>query len=286
VTEKIQANELSNGAKAAADAAKENPWLKRLARLGYATRGLLYGMIGVLAIQLMLTGAGEVTDREGVLKNIAGQPFGELLLLVIAIGLAGLALWGFIQAAASHDRETSGAKRIARRVAHLVFGASYGALLVPAINMITGPDVQQPGADQAAEQAAAGILTFPWGPWMVGGVGLLIVGLGLYQFYRSLNASFEKQFDRYKMSAGQCRLVARVGRIGIFAMGIILITCGTLAVLAAVKLDPHQVGGIDAALTFLLRQPYGRWLLGGVAAGVLAYAAYSMMGALWFRLKE
>ena len=126
----------------------------------------------------------------------------------------------------------------------------------------------------------------PWGPWLVGAVGVVIMVIGGVQIYQGIKAKFDEQFKAYDMSPDQRKWARRLGRIGRIARGIVFILIGFLAVLAAVSLDPQRAGGIDGALTFLSNQPYGPWLLAAVALGLIAFAIYSFMGALWFRIKE
>jgi hypothetical protein len=273
-------------AKRLARSAKANPWIEQWMRVGYMVRGLLYGVVGFLAIQLVLTGRGNITDRTGALATIAVQPFGKLLLIVMAIGVTGYALWSLLRAILNPFTDDHSLAGTLTRVGYLITGISYGALVIPITRLILGAG-QPAGSDtQQAQQVATGLFTHPWGPWLVGLVGIVIFGVGLVKMYQGWTEKFEHQFKGYRMTAEQKRWAMRMGKLGTLAQGVVLATVGSLSVLAAVTLDPHKVGGMDQALAFLIQQAYGPWLLGLVAAGLIAYAAYSLMGAMWFKIRE
>lgn len=273
-------------AKRLARSAKDNPWIERWMRIGYVARGLLYGMVGFLAIQLLLTGRGAVTDRTGALAAIAAQPFGRLLLIVIAVGVTGYALWSLLRAILNPFNDDHSLSGILSRIGSLVTGVSYGALVIPITRLILGARQPAGSESQQAQQVASGLFTHPWGPWLVGAVGVVILVIGLARIYQGWTEQFERHFARYRLTAEQRRWAMRMGKLGTLALGVVMAIIGSLCVLAAVTLDPQKVGGMDQALSFLIQQPYGPWLLGLVAAGLIAYAAYSFMGALWFAIRE
>jgi hypothetical protein len=164
-------------------------------------------------------------------------------------------------------------------------GFGHLGLLLPIINILTGNSHQNNSTTEESQQVAAGVFTYSWGPWAVGIVGLGFIAVGLYQIYRGVSAGFTRRFDEYDMSEKQKGITKIMGRVGIVSLGMVIGTIGILAILAAFTLDPERVGGIDAALLFLLQQPYGPYILGVVALGFIAYAAFSIMGALWFKGK-
>ena len=288
MTAKSQGNAkiVVNGAKDLAREAKASPWFDRMARLGYFTRGLLYGLIGCLAIQVIFNGHGELTNREGVLSTIAAQPFGKLMLVIAVVGMLGMLMWGIIRAIADPYHKGDGAKGVLARTGYLFSGISYGALVVPTVQLITGNGYQVNASNETAQQAAAGILMTPWGAWLVGVIGGILIVVGILNILQGVRDRLEERFKSYQMSARQQRWAKRMGRIGRVARGVVFIITGFLVILAAVTLDPQKISGIDGALAFLASRPYGPWLLALVALGLIAYAIYSIMGALWFRIKE
>lgn len=278
--------EIKDEAKALARNVKESTLFDKWTRLGYAVRGLLYGMIGFLAFQLLLTGRGMITDRNGALAAIAVQPFGKVFLIIIAVGAVGFALWGILRAILDPFQKGSDLPGILSRLGSVATGLSYGILVFPIVNMLFDIRSRRGAEGEQAEEVTSGLFTYSWGPWVVGLAGVAIFVIGLGHIYRGWNEQFEKHFERYRMTEDQRVWAMRMGKIGTISRGVVLAITGLLAILAALTLDPEKVGGIDQALAFLIQQPYGPWLLGFVALGLMAYAAYSLMGALWFKIKE
>lgn len=281
-----QAQGAVQDAKRMVNQAQENVWVDRLTRIGYFSRGVIYGLIGFLAARLVFTGRGQITDQQGVLATIASKPYGKFLLIVIAIGLVGLFIWGLIRAVADPYHKGSDAKGLISRAGYLVSGISYAVLLVPTLNLIQGAGRSGGGSSQSVQHAAAGILSRPGGPLIVGLIGLILIGVGIFRIIAAYKNRLNERLKTYAMSATQRRWAIRLGRIGYVALGIVFITLGFLALLAARTSNPSQLGGVDQALTFLARQSYGPYILAVVAIGLIAYAIYSITGAFWFKIKE
>ena len=126
----------------------------------------------------------------------------------------------------------------------------------------------------------------PWGPYAIGIVGLVVIAVGLYQIYQGINTSFDRQFKTYAMTAQELKWAIQIGRLGTAARGVVFVLVGGLISLAAYQSNPSQPVGIDPALKTLLHQPYGGLLLGLVAVGLMAFGVYSLMSAVWFRLRS
>src|SRR5579862_4507046 len=152
--------------KAGDDVVRSAPF-EWLARAGFVARGLIYGIIGVLALKLAIGDGGKTTNQQGALRTIAQQPFGKLLMIVVAIGLGGYALWRLARAALGHGPESSDSGF--DRVAALGSGVVYAGLCVLAVELLTGSS----GSSSASSphRAAAGVLGWPGGVWLVGGAG-------------------------------------------------------------------------------------------------------------------
>ncbi len=103
-------------------------WVTMFARFGYAAKGVVYLIIGALAVELAAGRGGAATDQRGALRTIYEQPFGKFLLIVVAIGLIAFALWSFIQALFDTEGKGKKAKGILGRVGYAVIGISYGLL--------------------------------------------------------------------------------------------------------------------------------------------------------------
>jgi hypothetical protein len=265
--------------------AANSRWVGILTRLGFAARGIVYGLVGILAIQVAIGGSGgQITNQQGALNTIAQQPGGRILLIVVAVGLAGYALWGLIRAALDPLHKGNDTKGTIARLGYLVSGISYGALCYAAVQLIMRHSGGQGGS--TGQGAASSLLAKSWGPWVIGAIGLAIIGAAIAQISQGWQANFDMHFNNYAMSAEQRRQATRLGRFGYIARGIVFAIVGLFLVQAALYRDPSRVVGIDGALQALARQPYGTILLGIVAAGLIAFGIYSLLGAAWFRLKN
>jgi hypothetical protein len=268
----------------AAHKAKEavsNPIVDGLTRLGYVVRGLLYAVVGLLALQLVFGKGGAATDKNGALGAIAAQPFGKGLLVAVLVGLVGYSLWGFIRALLDPLNRGTDPEGLLERAGYVVSGLSYGALIFPTWRLLTNTGGSDSG--QGSQGLAAGLLSQPWGPWLLGIIGLISVGGGFGQFYQAYTADFEKDFKANEMTAGEMRWAVRVARFGLVARGVVFALSGVFLVQAAINHDPKEAKGLDAALQTLLQEPYGPWLLGIVALGLVSFGVYSILCARWMK---
>ena len=241
-------------------------WVEWLARLGYATKGAVYIIIGVLAVRVSLGAGGRTTGTRGALQEIASQPFGTIMLLLVAVGLCGYVLWRFIEAIADPEDKGTSPKGLAVRAGYMISGLVYAGVALTAVQLILG--ARKTGSDNQAREWTAWLLTVPFGGWVVSIAGLVVIGVGIYQFYKAYTAKFLKHLS---VSGTARRWVTRIGRFGLVARGVIFVVVGIFLVRAAFYHDPNQAQGLDGALLEFAQQPYGMWWLGAVAAGLVAY---------------
>jgi hypothetical protein len=262
--------------------------MESLMRLGYAVRGLVYGVIGLLALQVALGAGGALDDPQGAIVAMGKTPLGELALYGILAGLIGYAFWGFIRAVFDPLHKGTNPKGIVERIGFAVSGIAYFLLAVATYGLITGETSAARNGTQTAQtqQAAASILSKPWGPWVVGIVALIVIGAGLVQVFQGVGPHFERQFDPYTLSSSQRVWIDRLGRFGTAARGLVFTLVGMFLFVAAFRHDPSQAKGIDGVLSTLLHQPYGPWLLGVVALGLVAFGIYSALSGVWLRFKR
>ena len=254
------------------------PWVEKLARFGYAAKGVVYAVIGLLALQLAVGQGGQATGPEGALNTIGQQPFGRTLLAIMAIGLLSYALWRFVQAAVDPEHKGKDAKGLAQRAGYVASGLTYGALGLLAGRMALGQAGASNGG-QSQQDWTARLLAQPFGVWLVAFIGLVIIGIGFYQFYYGVSGKFRRELKLHAMSQTEVTWATRSGQLGYAARGIVYAIIGGFFVLAALRFDPSQAGGFGQALAELARQPYGPWLLALVALGVFCYGIYSFVQA-------
>jgi len=263
---------------------KEAPdkWVATLARLGYATIGVVYVLKGVLATQAALGTGGALEDPRGVLATIARQPFGRFLLGVTALGLSGYVLWRVVQALLDPERQGTDARGLLTRMGCAVSGVAYAALAMLAARMALGAGGK--GGQGAEQEWTAMVLAQPWGRWLVGIIGGIIIGVGLVHVYRAYTAHFMQEYATGEMSARQQRWARRLGQWGLAARGVTFGIMGGFLLYAGLSADPSEARGLDGALAAVAQQPYGPWLLGVVALGLVAYGLFCLSQALYRRV--
>ena len=251
-----------------------------LARSGFVARGLIYGIIGILAIKLAVGAGGRTTNQQGALQTIAHQPFGEVLLILAAIGLAGYALWRLLHALLGHGPEASDSGF--DRVAAFGSGIVYAGLCAIAVEILLGPGSS--GGSSNASKTTAGVFSWPAGAWLVGIGGAVLIGIGLYQGYRGISKDFLKESKTEQMSARVRNWIEWIGSFGHLARMVVFGLVGVFLIRAAIDYNPNRAVGLDGALAKLAQASYGPFLLGLVAAGLIAFGLYSLSDARYRRI--
>ncbi|MEB3278947.1 MAG: DUF1206 domain-containing protein [Lyngbya sp.] len=258
-------------------------WIERLARFGYATKGAVYGLIGLLALMAAFSSGGKTTGTRGALRTIAAQPFGQILLILIAVGLVGYAIWRFVEAIQDPDRKGSDLKGIATRIGYGISGLIYTGLAFNAALLAIG--AAGGGGGDSKQTWTARLLSQPFGQWLVGTIGAILIGIGLYRIYKAYRIKFRKKLNLAELDYKQEKLIVNVCRFGITARGVIFMMLGFFLIQAARQFDASEVQGLDGALQTLARQPYGKFLLAIAAFGLVAYAVYMFVQARYRLIK-
>ena len=273
-----------NQASQKAEGVATNHWMLLLARCGYAAKGVVYLVIGILAVQLALGAGGAATDQRGALRTISEQPFGKFLLIIVLIGLLAFALWSFIQAIFDTDGEGKKAKGIIARLGFAAVGVTYALLGFGAFQLVSGSGNGGKSSTTAAQDWTATLLKQPFGQVLVILVGLVVLALACYTLYRAYTAQFQSRLNLATLSAQTRKWVIDIGKAGHAAQGIVFIIVGFFFIEAAFQHNASKAQGLDGALQTLSHQPYGQFLLAIVALGLIAYGVYSFVQARYRRL--
>ena len=266
-----------------AKAAATSPWFTPLARLGYAAKGAVYLIMGLLALSAALGGGATPTDQKGVFQTIFEQPAGRVLLIIVAIGLVGYALWCLCQAILDVDGKGTSAKGIVTRVGYGVVGVVYLTLAFGAYTLATAGSAGK-SSDTTTRDVTAQLLTKPLGVALVVLAGLGALAIAAILFYRTWKADFEQLIQPKELGQKGKKLLVTLGRVGYAALGIVFVEIGVFLVVAALRHDPNQAQGLGGALRVMEQQPFGRLLLAIVALGLIAYGVYSVASARYRRV--
>jgi hypothetical protein len=265
-------------ARSAGDSFVNSRAFEVLARAGFAARGIVYGIIGVLALDVAVGHGGKLTNQQGALRAVEDQRFGHVLLTILAVGLGGYSLWRLFRAILGHGPE--GADKGLDRVGALGSGIVYGVMCVIAIQLLAGSS----GVTGSAEKSASGAFSWPGGRWLVGIAGLVLIGVGVYQLIRGVRRKFLDDSKTEEMSPGVKTWITWIGTVGHVARAVVFGIVGVFLVKAAADYSAKEAIGIDGALAKLYNHAYGPWLLGAVAAGLVAFAIFSLSEARYRRI--
>lgn len=249
-----------------------------LSRIGFVARGAVYAIIGLLALDLALGHGGKITNQQGALRTVEQQPFGHVLLVVVAIGLGGYSLWRLVRAALGHGPE--GADSGLDRLAGLGSGIAYGIMCAIAVKLLMSSTQSSGGAKKTARD----VFAWPAGHWLVGIAGAVFVCVGIYQLIRGLTQKFLDDSKTERMRPAVKKWFSLFGTVGHVARAIVFGLVGIFLVKAAIDYKANEAIGVDGALAKLYAQPYGPWLLGGVAAGLIAFGLFSIAEARYRRI--
>jgi len=252
-------------------------WLTGFMRLGYAAKGILYFFIGFLAGRAAILPYAKAAGSDSVLRSLVDKPFGKLFLCLFAISLLGYVLRRFLQATINLGRRQDPTK-IIQRMGYAMSGCSYLGVSYSAFSVVVGID----DSDDMLEDLARQLLDRPFGNWLVGCIGLVIVGIGCSYVYGAITKSYLSDLESSELHHQVEDWITRLGQFGVVARGAAFVLIGAFFTQAAVQYRSEVAGGLEKALQQLAEQPYGPLWLSLVGLGLIAYGFY-MVVAAWYR---
>jgi hypothetical protein len=261
-----------------------NP-LELLARTGFLVKGVLYIVIGVLALRVATGLGGRVTGTRGALLTVLGQPFGRTLLLIAAIGLLGYAVWRVLQGLLDPDRLGHDWRAVALRVSFVGRGAVHGALGLQVVRLYRG---LSESSGTSEREMAAEAFRWPFGDWLVVLAGLTLIGFAVQQVYAAITSRLERNLDLAHLRREAGEWAVSLSRFGMAARGVVFALLGWLVVGAGWSRDSSEVATTGSSMRLLGAQPggLGRWLLGITAAGFIAYGFYQLVLARYLQIRR
>ena len=258
--------------------ASDSPAAHALARAGLTARGIIYILIGWVAVLVALDHGRPEADQQGALQLLAGKPYGTVSLWLLGIGFAAYALWRLSEAAYGVPGAGNGAGPRLKSLGRAVIYAGFAYLT---FEVLSGTQRSQARQQQ---DVTARVMQHPGGRWLVGIVGLIIVLIGLVLISEGLRRRFMRYLQTSRVSPRTRRAVRMLGTIGTVARGLVVALAGILVIDAAATHSPAKSGGIDKALLTLRDEPFGPVLLGLAALGLIVFGVYGLCEARWRRV--
>jgi hypothetical protein len=267
--------------------AAANPAVKFLGRVGFFARGLMYGVIGWIALEIAFGRSSQQADRSGALQALGRNPAGQIALWLLVIGFIGMALWRLTEVcfgtSKAAEPEPDKRKAAARRVLAAGKVAVYAVLAWGVLEYAIGIGSPQ-SSDQESVDLTAKLLQHPGGQVLVALIGAVLAVAGAALAYQAWKKKFMESMDLAGLPRWARQAVQWLGRIGGIARGAVFVTAGVFLVVAAVDVQPGQAKGIDSALRTLAATPGGPWLLVIVAIGLIMFGLFSACESRWRRV--
>ena len=246
-------------------------------RIGLAARGAVYLVVGTLTLLLATGHPASKPNRRGALEAVASQPFGRVLVVALAVGLAAFAVWRAVEAVAG--------EKWLQRIANAGRALLYIGFFVTAAKFaVHGRAEGQKGSHEA--DITARVLGWPGGRFIVMAVGLAVIGAGVWNGYRGLSQRYRKKLKWREMSETAERVVPTVATIGLIGRMGAFVLVGALVTKAGWDYQPSDAGGLDVALFRLMEASHGPMLVACVGTGLVAFAAYSVVEARYRKLPQ
>jgi Domain of Unknown Function (DUF1206) len=255
--------------------ASDSQGVRALARAGLTARGVIYILIGWVALLVALGQSTREADQQGALQLVASKPYGLVSLWLLAVGFAAYALWRLSEAAFGVAGEGNG---VGPRLKSLGRGVVYAGFVYLTVKVITGTQGSQ---SRQQQDVTAQVMQHPAGRWLVGIAGVIVVIIGLVLLMEGIRHKFMKNLRTSQMSGRARRVVRWLGTIGTSARGVVFALAGVLVIEAAITHDAAKSGGIDKALLTLRDQPFGVVLLAVAALGLVIFGVYGLCEARW-----
>jgi hypothetical protein len=253
------------------------PWIEQIGRFGFAAKGIVYASVGMLIARSAYYYRQRPADAQDALRSLESKPYGEVLLVIMAAGLFGYSIWRITEAVTDPENKGTGVRGLIQRGAFVVSAVIYGGLGYGALRVAAGYHTE---VGRGRERFwAAQMLDWPLGEWLVGLLGLIMIGVGVAHFYTSFTAGFCRSLSYYNISKTEKHWTIRIGRFGFAARAVVFCLIGFFLLKAAVLHDPNQAGGLREALRELGRQPYGLAILLCAGLGLTAYAFHMFVEA-------
>lgn len=255
---------------------------EKIARFGIATKGAVYCLVGGLATMTAFNVGGKKAGVIGSLEYLSNQPFGQILLGAVSLGLMGFVFWLFYQAFKDPDNNRKGVKKVIKRVGYFVSALFHAFIAYTALKLaISSPGSGSGGSSK--ESMIQELLSQPFGRILIGFIAVVILGKGVYDIYLAYSGKFKKKVKNAQLDYGTRKYIVETGKVGYTARGIVIAIIAYLTLKVAFTANPEGSGGTGDALTFLQNE-MGSVVVAVIAIGLIAYGVFMFVIARYSRI--
>ncbi|WKN44362.1 DUF1206 domain-containing protein [Tunicatimonas pelagia] len=253
--------------------------IRKIARVGMFAKGVVYVILGVLTAMYAFGSGGQKAGKDSALKFVYEQPFGKVLLAVLAAGLICYVIWRFVQAFRDPEDKGDDKQGIGNRIGYAASGVLYGVFAYEAIRMLFTSGSSGSGGSQK-ETIVSMLLGQPFGQILVGIVAVVFFGKAAYQIYRAVSGKYAKKVKDSELDYRVKDILRKAGYVGYVARGIVIAIIGYFFLRAAIESNPNAAGGTQQAFDFIQSSStWGTILLGIIAIGLACYGVFMFVKA-------
>ena len=256
---------------------------EKIARFGIATKGAVYCLVGGLATMTAFNLGGEKTGVVGSLEYLSDQPFGQILLGAISLGLLGFVFWLFYVAFKDPENNRKGVKMVIKRVGYFVSALFHAFVVYSALKLALTSSKSGSGGGDGQESLMQDLLNQPYGRILTGFIAVVILGKGIYDIYLAYSGKFRKKVKNAQLDYGTRKYIVETGKVGYTARGIVIAIIAYLTLKVAFTANPEGSGGTGDALTFLQNE-MGSVVVAIIAIGLIAYGVFMFVIARYSRI--
>jgi hypothetical protein len=255
-------------------------WIEPVARIGYASKGVIYLLVGFLAVLAALNLGGSIAGPKEALARLEPKAFGKVMLTLVCAGLACYSIWRLVQSFYDPDHKGASAKGLLIRSGFAISGIVHALLAKGVADIVMGK-----GSNGGTEESmTAKLMSQPFGIWLVGLVGVVLGGIAVFHIARGVTGRFRKRLELATQKEKVRTVICRTCQFGLISRGITFLIVAWFFIRAAMHYEPGEAGGLREALGFVVSQTYGRWLLVILGLGMVAYGIYAFVEAKYRRI--
>jgi len=246
-----------------------------LSRFGIGSKGVVYILVGGLSAMAAFGVGGKTTGSKGALQAFSDNTLGQILLVLITVGLLAYVFWRMYQTFADPEDKGSDFKGVFRRVGYFSSGLFYGFLAYSAIKMIFNAGGSSSGGK---ESLIATLLNQDFGKYLVFAVALIFAGKAIWQAYRAYSGKFKDKIKETKLDEKVRGLLLKAGRFGYTSRGVVIAIIAFFTFKAGLTHSSEKAGGTKEAFQFLQNEGGTIWL-GIIALGLIGYGLFMILKA-------